>query len=139
MNNVYVFNSIITIDHQTQKNYILSSSNTEINFPYFQIESPRYLHNEIKCKVKNFFKTNTIRFIEEIIISFLDIQNEHLIQYAEKTISPTNDDIILLCSIILSDKLNTNLYWQNFNYQINLKNEDLVTTIIDYCLQKSLT
>lgn len=139
MNKVYVYNSIITTDHQSKQNYILSSSNDNIVFPRFEIESSRFLHNEIKCKIKNLFKTNTIRFIEEIIISFIDIQNELLIKYIDTSgLKSDHDDIFLLSSIILSSKIDSHLYWKNFNYEINFQSEDIVTTLIDYCLQKSL-
>lgn len=141
MSKIYVFNTIITSDLQNQKSYILSSSKDRILFPYFEIHSPRYLFNEIRCNIKNLFKQDSIRFIEEIIISFTEIQNELIISYVENLQDSTfdlNNDMFILASVILSEKLQSALTWTNFNYTIDIENPDIIESIIDYSLQKSL-
>jgi hypothetical protein len=141
MSKIYVFNSIITNDLKDKKSYILSASKDKIVFPYFEIQSPRYLFNEIRCNIKNLFKPDSIRFIEEIIISFTEIQNELIINYVENLQDSTfdlNNDIFILSSTILSEKLTTPLVWTHFNYTIDIENPNVVDSIIDYSLQKSL-
>lgn len=138
---IYVFNSVLTIDERTQTNWILSTDKHHIHFPFFEIYSPRYLYNETRINLKNLFKSDMIQFVEEIILSFIDIQNELLITYIESLNSPIFDihkDIFILCSTILTEKLDSGLFWNNFNYEIDLTKPDIQTAIIDYCVQKSI-
>lgn len=141
MNKIYVFNSILTIDERTQTNWILSSDKHHIHFPFFEINHPRHLHNETRINLKNLFKSDTIKFIEEIIISFIDIQNQFLLDYIESlhsNIFNLNNDVFILCSTILTEKIESSLFWNKFSYEINLTKPDLQTAIIDYCIQRSI-
>lgn len=141
-NKTYVFNIVLTYDQRTQTNYILSSKKDEIYFPFFEINNTRYLFNETRSNIKNLFHLNTIKFIEEIIVSYVDIQNEFLFDYIEQletTQFDLNNDIFILCSTILSGKFNSILYWNKFNYELNLQKPDIKTTLIDFCIQRSIT
>lgn len=141
MNKLYVFNNILTVDTETETNWVLSSDKYHIYFPFFEITCPRHLYNETRINIKNLFEKDSIKFIEEIIVSFIDIQNEFLLTYIEELKSEIFDlekDIFLLCSVILANKIETTQFWNKFNYEINFTKPDIQTTIIDYCLQKSL-
>lgn len=141
MNKVYVFNNILTIDTKTETNWVLSSDKYHIHFPVFEILYPRYLYNETRINIKNLFKKDSIQFIEEIMVSFIDIQNEFLLEYIKELKSEIFDldkDIFLLSSIILTDKIESTQFWNKFNYEISLTKPDIQTTIIDYCIQKSI-
>lgn len=141
MSNLYVFNSIVTFDEKTKNNYVLSLNNNKIELPFFQITTPRYLYNETRFNIKNLFKSDTIRFIEEIIISFMDVQNELLIEYVSQlnsNIFDTDNDLFILSSVILAEKIETTLYWNQFDYEINLQKPDIQSSIIDYSIQRSI-
>lgn len=141
MNKLYVFNSILTIDQKTETNWILSLDKHHIYFPFFEISSPRYLYNESRINLKNLFSQDKIRFIEEIMISFIDVQNPFLIEYINTLQSPLFDmdkDMFVLCSTILTSKIESTLFWNKFNYEISFTKPDIQTAIIDYCIQKSV-
>jgi len=140
MSKLYLFNSILTTDQKTDTNWILSLDKYHIHFPFFEISSPRYLHNEARINIKNLFTKDSIKFIEEIIISFIDIQNPFLIEYIDSLQLPVFDldkDIFILCSTILTSKIDSRLFWNKFNYEISFTKPDIQTAIIDYCIQKS--
>lgn len=139
MSKIYVFNTLLTSEENT--NYILSTDKHKIYFPFFEISSPRYLYNETRINIKNLFRTDTIKFIEEIIVSFIDIQNEFLLEYISKlgfTKVDIEQDIFLLSSTILASKVDSELFWNKFDYQIRLDKPDIQTTIIDYCIQRTI-
>lgn len=142
MNKIYVFNNIITIDDKSNTNWVLSLDQSKIYFPFFEISSPRYIYNETRFNIKNLFKINTIKFIEEIIVSFIDIQNEFLLEYISQLNNSKfnlDQDIFILSSTILTSKTDSILYWNKFNYEFNLNKSDIQTTIIDYCIQRSIS
>lgn len=133
MSNILVINCLITADRQSNKIYIASSSKDETIFPTLKIENPKFLYNEIRYNIKNMFVQNSIKFLEEIIISFFDIQNYHVLQLLEeqKDKYETDDtDIVLLCGVVLHGKiLSENLYWlpiENF-FRSNQNTEETTT------------
>lgn len=140
-NKIYVFNTIITHD-LSNRTYVLSSSKDKIELPFFEIISPRYMLNEIRSNIKNLFKINTIRFLEEIIISFTEIQNEIILAYIEKNYDldtfDIDNNIFVIAGTILSEKLPSNLMWHTFDHSVNLEKPNITETVIDYCIQKSL-
>ena len=142
MNKIYTFNVILTYDQKTQTNYILSSHKDEIYFPFFEISNTRYLFNETRTNIKNLFHLNTIRFIEEIIVSYIDIQNEFLLDYITQLDSKQfnlDNDVFVLCSTILTSRFDSVLSWNKFNYELNLQKPDIKTAVIDFCIQRSIT
>lgn len=139
MNKLYVFNNILTVDQDTETNWVLSSDKHHIRFPFFEISSPRYLYNETRIHLKNLFKQDEIKFIEEIIVSFIDIQNPFLMEYISSLESTTFDldkDLFILCSTILTSKIDSILFWNKFDYEINIIKPDIQMSIIDYCIQR---
>jgi len=140
-NKIYVFNTIVTHD-LSDNTYVLSSLKDKIELPYFEIISPRYMLNEIRSNIKNLFTTNTIRFLEEIIVSFTELQNEIVLSYIEQNYNSNifnlDKDICIITGTILAEKIPSNLYWHKFEHSINLDNPDITQTVVDYCIQKSL-
>lgn len=141
MNKIYSTNIIVSSDTDSQKNYVLSNSNKEIIFPFFEITSPRFLFNEIRSNVRSLFSLESIKFIEEIILSFTEVQNEYLIKYIESLkleLFDTDNDIQILSCIILAEKIDSSIYWHPFKYDSTLQQADLKMSLIDYCIQKSI-
>jgi hypothetical protein len=141
-NRIHCIACIITSDLKKQENYIVSSSPNQIIFPSFIIESPRALNNEIRYTVKNLFKPNVFKFIQEIVISFTELQNDLLISYIESLNNPQydiNNDIFLLCGIVLHSKLpleNSKYHWSTFQYNFESSGGSNQIFIIDYVLQR---
>jgi len=132
MSNIFVINCLITADRQSNKIYIASSNKDEIVFPLLKIENPKFLYNEIRYNIKNMFVQNAIKFLEEIIISFFDIQNYHVLELLEEQKNKyeiENTNIILLCGVVLHEKiLSENLYWIPIeNFFISNKNTEETT------------
>jgi hypothetical protein len=78
------------------------------------------------------FVQNAIKFLEEIIISFFDIQNYHVLELLEEQKNKyeiENTNIILLCGVVLHEKiLSENLYWIPIeNFFISNKNTEETT------------
>ena len=138
---LYTYYTIISSDINKQENYILSAKKNSIILPYSEIMIPRVMMNEIKYNVKNMFETGIISFIEEIIISYIDIQNEMLIEYVEKTnnteVNP-NENLFVLCGIIMNKKSTSKLFWNKFTYYLDQKINDPMFALIDMTIQKSL-
>jgi len=116
MSNIVCCYAILSADNQNNKVYIASSEKNKIKLPFSKIETPKFLYNEIRLYIKNLFANDAIKFYEEIIISFMDIQNYLLMNIVtnEKELYnfDTDSDIVLLCGIILHQKLPSNqFYW----------------------------
>jgi hypothetical protein len=141
MSNIYVFNCILTSDNNENTTYILSSDNSSINLPYFQIEHPRFLYNQIRYEIKNFFISKK-RIPEEIIVSYLDPENQFLLDHIQETnVYPIdiNKDFVLLSSVILGFKDETSLFWKKHDFHFDLKKTNSsIKLLIDYVVQRNL-
>lgn len=141
MSNILSSNCIITFDKQIEKTCILSTSNTDkIIFPTFRVLSAKNLDKETKYNIKGLFIDSNIRLLEDVIISTIDIQNELYIDYLKELgLEDYNEDndIIILNSIILGDKYNTNLFWRTYDHMIDIQNKDVFGLLIDYILQRT--
>jgi hypothetical protein len=139
---LYTFYTIISSDINKQENYILSAKKNEIVLPYSEIMIPRVMMNEVKYNVKNMFDTGIISFIEEIIISYIDIQNEMLLEYVEKNVNNAevdpNENLFVLCGMIMNKKSTSKLFWNKFTYSLDQKMNNPIFALIDMTIQKSL-
>lgn len=140
MSDIYVFNCILTSDHQNKTTSILSSDNTEIILPVFKIDNPRFIYNQIRYDTKNLFVSKK-RIPEEIIVSYIEVENNFLIDYIERVKKYTidlNKDIVVLSSIILGFKDETNLFWKKYDFSFDTKNEHPLKALVDYTIQRTL-
>lgn len=127
MSNIVVFPCIITADTSTKSVFVCSENDSSVIFPTFQISYPKMLYDEMRMNIKNMFNYNTIKFCEEIIVSFLDIQNHLLIDLLESKPETypniKEDDIILLCGVVLHDKVESDtIHWIHINSMFLPKN-----------------
>ena len=122
MSRVFVTSCILTSDLNTDVSYVLSEQNEKLRLPTFQVVAPRLLMNEIRYNVFHMFEPASFSFMEEIILSRLEIQNEFLLSYISNLKDNRYDmdqDMFILNGLILSKKetqRNTNLHWKSFSY-----------------------
>jgi len=122
MSRIFVTSCILTSDLNTDVSYVLSEENEKLRLPTFQVVAPRLLMNEIRYNVFHMFEPASFSFMEEIVLSHLEIQNEFLLSYISNlkdNIYDTDQDIFILNGLILSKKetqRNTNLCWKSFSY-----------------------
>ncbi len=122
MSRVFVTSCILTSELNTDVAYVLSEENERLRLPTFQVVAPRLLMNEIRYNVFHMFEPASFSFMEEIILSRLEIQNEFLLSYISNLKDNRYDmdqDIFILNGLILSKKetqRNTNLCWKSFSY-----------------------
>jgi hypothetical protein len=138
---LYAVYCIITADPNKGQNYVLSTDSKEIVLPYAEIVNPKVLHNELRYNVKKMFNDNTIRFIEEIIISYTEIQTQPIVNYIEQINTNNTFDLdnslFLLCGIIIQKKNSKDFKWKKYEMSQELVNNPLFA-IIDRTIQKSL-
>jgi hypothetical protein len=138
---LYAFFNIISSDINKNENYILSTDKNNIVLPYSEISTPRVMINEIKYNVKNMFDTGIVKFIEEVIISYIDIQNDILLEYVKKidnNIFDLDNDLFLLCGVITNKKSTSKLFWTKFDYTLDEKIDNPIFALIDTTVQKSI-
>lgn len=122
MSRVFVTSCILTSDLNTDVSYVLSEQNEKLRLPTFQVVAPRLLMNEIRYNVFHMFEPASFSFMEEIVLSHLEIQNEFLLSYISNLKDNRYDmdqDMFILNGLILSKKetqRNTNLCWKSFSY-----------------------
>lgn len=143
MSNILSSNCILTFDKKSKNTCILSTTKSDkIVFPTFRIESVKHIINETKYQIKNLFEDENIKFIEDILICTIDIQNDLYSQYIKQlginSDYDENNDILILNSIILSDKYKTKLYWRTYEHIIDIQNKDIFGLLIDHILQKTI-
>ena len=116
MSNIVACYCLITADNRSKKIFVASSKEDEIVFPTITINSPKFLYNELKYHIQEMFIKNAIQFLEEITISFIDIQNYHLLNLLDISSDTyninTEEDIIILCGVVLHTTiLSDNIHW----------------------------
>lgn len=132
---------ILTADIEKQTKYVLSHSDKDILIPLREISTPRYIHNECRYLVKNFFIDQAYTFTEQISFSYIDLQNEFLLEYLSKIENQSYDienDLFILYGGIFEKKPVTNLYWKEFNYPIDLTTKNPMIILIDSIISKSI-
>lgn len=140
MSDIYVINCILTSDQNSKSTYILSDNQTDIILPFFRIENPRFIYNQIRYDIKNLFVSKQ-RLPEEILVSFIEVENDFLIEYVEKNKQypiDLNKDIVVLCGIILGFKDDSKLHWKKYEFNLDTKNSNPLQSIVDHTIQKSL-
>jgi hypothetical protein len=142
--NVFIVYCVVTADEKEKQSYILSLDKENIVFPIYKLESPRNILNEIRYNIKSIFDEKSIKFIEQVIVSSLDIKNELLIDYIKEIdsnqIYNLDDDLFILCGIVIQkmDIMVSDFNWLKFKYSIKDKITKPVYGIIDSILQTSL-
>ena len=137
MSRVFVTSCILTSDLNTDVSYVLSEQNEKLRLPTFQVVAPRLLMNEIRYNVFHMFEPASFSFMEEIILSRLEIQNEFLLSYISNLKDNRYDmdqDIFILNGVILSKKetqRNTNLCWKSFSYDSPDITDSPIMAILD--------
>ena len=137
MSRVFVTSCILTSDLNTDVSYVLSEQNEKLRLPTFQVVAPRLLMNEIRYNVFHMFEPTSFSFMEEIILSRLEIQNEFLLSYISNLKDNRYDmdqDIFILNGLILSKKetqRNTNLCWKSFSYDSPDITDSPIMAILD--------
>lgn len=146
MSNIFVVYTILSIDHVKKHNLIVSSAKDRIEFPIYKIEHPRSLHNEIRYNLQTMLldKTYDKEIISKISFSYIDVQNELVLKYMENFYSDderfdTNNDIFILVNIIIEKPYPLSQFeWRKFDFAKSITNMDLVTSIVDFTIQKSI-
>lgn len=139
-------NCIITADPNSKNIYVLSTREDRVALPYFEISSPKFLYNEIRYNIKSMFD-NIIKFLEEIIISFVDIQNLLVFDLLEKHKDTyhvnLDEDVILLTGLVLHEKMmSDSLYWVPIHNVMvpteisSLDTEDIHLKVVRYVFEK---
>ena len=137
MSRVFVTSCILTSDLNTDVSYVLSEQNEKLRLPTFQVVAPRLLMNEIRYNVFHMFEPASFSFMEEIILSRLEIQNEFLLSYISNLKDNRYDmdqDIFILNGLILSKKetqRNTSLCWKSFSYDSPDITDSPIMAILD--------
>ena len=122
MSRVFVTSCILTSDLNTDVAYVLSEQKDTLRLPTFQVVSPRLLMNEIRYNIFHMFEPASFSFMEEIMLSHLEIQNEFLLSYISNLKDDRYDmdqDMFILNGVILSKQetqRNTNLGWKSFSH-----------------------
>ena len=144
MSRVFVTSCILTSDLNTDVSYVLSEQNEKLRLPTFQVVAPRLLMNEIRYNVFHMFEPASFSFMEEIILSRLEIQNEFLLSYISNLKDNRYDmdqDIFILNGLILSKKetqRNTNLCWKSFSYDSPDITDSPIMAILDMSIYQKL-
>lgn len=140
---IKIFNFVLTYDQSSSKTVILSTDSDNIILPYFIIENPKSLHQEIRYLTKKLFSDPTVKYIEMIDISFLDVHNEFLIDYVKSIENydyNENEDLCLFCGIIMNEKHMTHLHWLPIskNIDTSIKN-NTIDLLIDHTIKNIIS
>lgn len=133
---VLVLFCVLSYDNIKKSSCVLSITPNEIVLPFTVIEYTKTLKNELRYKIKALLDHEKSKLnLEDIIISYLDIQNDLCIDYLTDNNNYNfniDTDLCLLCGIILDKHYNTSLNWVNANLLQDLTKKQQVDFIIDY-------
>lgn len=138
---IKVFNLILT--HDNNQTIILSNDNSNIILPMFTLKNPKYIREEIRYLTKNLFKDKEIIHPELINISFMEIQNQLLINYIsdiEIYKYRPDEDLCIYSSVILSKKASSDLYWVPLKKKEDsiVDNIETIDLLIDYTIKNTV-
>jgi hypothetical protein len=134
---------VLSYDPKQGNSCILSTNSSKITLPLIVIEHPKTLKNEIRYNIKKILDSKDYSFdVSNIVISYLDIQNDLAIDYLSES-DNSNEynadiDIILLCGIILEKKYKTNLKWMKTNILEDMMQKQKVDFLIDHVVQGTI-
>lgn len=138
---LYTVYCIITADTKKKQNYVLSTESKEIILPICEMTQTRSLHNEIRYNIKKMFDVDIIKFIEEILVSYTEIQSEPTIKYIEELNKDNtydlNNSLFILCGVVMEKKQSNTFKWKKYEFSQETMNNPLFS-IIDYTIQKSM-
>ena len=142
---IKVFSLILTHDINNNKTVILSTNNDKIILPTFDIQNPKTIYQEIRYAIKDLFEDPELKYVELINISFIEIQNDLLINYIKENKEyeyDENQDLCLFIGIVLTEKNKTNLFWSQIGYPSVSKDNNLsivksssIDILIDYVIK----
>jgi hypothetical protein len=144
MKNIYAIYCVLSIDHVKKENLIISKNKDKIEFPIFKIEHTRLLHNELRYNIQKILlsKTYDSDIIKNIAFSYIDIQNDLITKYIEQYYSEEfnlDNDLFIFCGMIMERAYPLmDFEWKKFDFVKSFSNLDLINSIIDFTVQKSV-
>jgi hypothetical protein len=142
---IHAIYCVFTSDKTKKENLIISENKDDIFFPIKEIEHPRYLHNEMHYNFQSLFKKTTYNpeILKNINFSHVDIQNDLIYKYLqEKQIENLFDiqkDLFLLCCAIVETKYELDsCFWKNFKFVKSFTDMDIISSIVDFAIEKSI-
>ena len=141
---IKVFNLIMTFDRNINETVVLSVSNDDIRLPFFVIYRPTKLKEEIRYLTKCLFEDPSLSHVELIDVSFLDIQNDILLNYVSSNPEmydySSEEDLCILSCIIFTEKNISPYFWKSVKQTEDLKQskDNDLNLLIDYCVQHTL-
>lgn len=140
MKKIYCLNVILT-SNKDQLN-IVSTDPEEAKPPVHDIMHSRFLHQESRYIIRNFFEEHNPLFADNFDYNFLSIQDEDSIKYVmeHSNFDRDNDILITYGGFSMMNKLKDKLNWvalsSNQNNRIYCSNDQL-NSIIDNVIHKS--
>jgi hypothetical protein len=134
---------VLSYDANQGNSCVLSSNNSKIVLPFIVIEHPKTLKNEIRYNIKKILDSKDYSFdVSNIVISYLDIQNDLAIDYLTES-NHNNDynqdtDMVLLCGVVLEKKYKTNLHWIKTNITEDMMQKQKIDFLIDHIVQGTI-
>lgn len=133
---ILVLFGVMSYDNKRKASCVLSTDPKKIILPSTIIEHTKTLKNEIRYKIKALLSGEKYKLnIEDILISYLDIQNDLCIDYLTDNNNyefNIDTDICLLCGIILDQNYKTSLNWVKSNLIEDVTKKQKVDLIIDH-------
>lgn len=130
---------VISYDNKKKNSCVLSVDSKQIILPYTNVEHTKSLKNEIRYKIKTLLDGEKYKLnLEDILISYLDIQNDLCLDYLSNNNYynfSIDNDICLLCGVILDKNYKTSLNWVPANLLQDLTKKQSVDFIVDHVAQ----
>jgi hypothetical protein len=136
---IFITYCILTVDIEKQKSYVISTDSKKILLPTMEIAKPKFFHNEMRYNIKKMFADGEIRFLEEILTSKLEFQNQFAMEYLSSNKEYDFDidrDCVFLCCSLIEKKIPQTYSWKLFSLeQEKDKENNPVFYILDLAAQ----
>lgn len=123
-----VFNFILGYDLKIETSVILSTDQEKIVLPTFTVDKPKLILDEIRYNTKNLFNDQGLKYIELISLSFLEMQNQYLLNYLndhkEQYSYNEDEDLCVMAGFVMAEKYMTKLHWLPIPKEIEYKKQD---------------
>lgn len=140
INKVYAI--YVALSSKDNHIYIMSTDETEIKLPIKEILLPHKIKQESRYIFKNFFEDQAFQFAEECSYNFLDLQEDHTLDYIKNNnLYDDNNLYITYGGIAPMFDLKDNLYWYKliFNHEyFGYTNNKPLNLLIDNVINKSV-
>lgn len=141
MNSLYSL--YVLLSAENNQIYIVSTKKNTVELPYAMVKHSKYLKQESRFNIVNFFNEHNILYSDECKYNFMDIGDHDSTNYISeinKEFNIDNDVCVTYGGLSKKIELKSNLFWKKLEFddqKLYYVNNPNLNSVIDNVINKS--